>query len=439
MTRRGQEAMMSIRTGRRALKMRHFLVAVCALCGIGIVAGTLLLLTRDRQNDLHAEDARGRLLATVLESHVSRTLSSVHNGLDAISHVLLLPSAKSGVGSGGVDVQALLDTIVTSSTYLRSVSVLDASGQVVSSSNHQNIGRSFSLSQLGFRSEISNGLDNGQPLFVRDLHELDERTDAGVAGSFAERGVYVLPFASLIRVGGANLTLLALVNPAYLFPDHRAGPRDDAGYEVLFDYTGMVLAATPDAPFTVGSRSPRLPMFELLNNDIEFGRFDLARKGSEAAEGNYLVNFRASRSFPVVAVVALSEERVLANWREDARSLATTGFAAALLTLLYAATLHRTMRMGERGREELRIARDAAETANAAKSAFLSTMSHEIRTPMNGVLGMAALLRETPLNAQQQEFARTISDSGEALLLIINDILDFSKIEAGHMRIDVVD
>jgi two-component system sensor histidine kinase/response regulator len=432
--------MMLIRLGRRALQVRHFLVAVCALCGIGIVAGTLLLLARDRQDDLHAEDARGRLLASVLESHVSRTLSSVDNGLKAISQVLLLPSGKSGVGPGGVDVQALLDTIVSSSTYLRSVSVLDASGRVVGSSNRQNIGRSFSLSQLGFRGEISGGLDNGQPLFVRDLHELDDSTDSGAAGSLAERGVYVLPFATLTKVGGANLTLLALVNPAYLFPDHRAGPRDDAGYEVLFDYTGTVLAATPDAPFTIGSRSPRLPMFDLLNNDIEFGRFDLVRKGNEAAaDGNHLLNFRASRSFPVVAVVALSEERVLANWREDARSLATIGFAAALLALLYAFTLHRTMGTGERRREELRKARDAAETANAAKSAFLSTMSHEIRTPMNGVLGMAALLRETPLNAQQQEFARTISDSGEALLSIINDILDFSKIEAGHMHIDIVD
>jgi signal transduction histidine kinase/CheY-like chemotaxis protein len=431
--------MIRIRLGRRVLKARHLLVAVGALCSIGILAGTLLLLERDRQGDLQAEDARGRLLASVLESHVSRTLSSVDNGLNAISRVLLLPSTRSGVGPGGVDVQALLDTIASSSTYLRSVSVLDAGGRVISSSNRQNMGRSFSLSQLGFPNEINDSLHNGRPLFVRDLHELDERTDAGTASSYAERGVYVLPFATLIRVGEANLTLLALVNPAYLFPDHRAGPRDDTGYEVLFDYQGMVLAASPDAPFAVGSRNTRLPMFDLLNSDNEYGRFDLARKAGGNADGNYLVNFRASRSFPVVAVVALSEERVLANWQNSARSVEVIGFAAAVLALLYAAALHRTMGAGERTREELRKARDAAETANAAKSVFLSTMSHEIRTPMNGVLGMAALLRDTPLNPQQQEFARTISDSGEALLAIINDILDFSKIEAGRMNIDLVD
>jgi two-component system sensor histidine kinase/response regulator len=431
--------MIRIRVGRRHLNVRHFLVAVGALCSIGIVAGTLLLLERDRQGDLQAEDERGRLLASVLESHVSRTLSSVDNSLNAISRVLLLPSGRSGVGPGGADVQALLDTLASSSTYLRSVSVLDAGGRVISSSNRENIGRSFSLAQLGFGNEIGNSLENGRPLFVRDLHELDDRTDAGTAVSHAERGVYVLPFATLVRVGGTNLTLLALVNPAYLFPDHRAGPRDDAGYEALFDYQGMVLAATPEAPFAIGSRNARLPLFDLLNSDNEYGRFDLARKDGEAAGGNDMMNFRASRSFPLVAVVALSEERVLANWQDGARRLEAIGFAAALLALLYAAALHRTMGAGERTREELRKARDAAETANAAKSVFLSTMSHEIRTPMNGVLGMAALLRDTPLNAQQQEFARTISDSGEALLSIINDILDFSKIEAGHMDIDIVD
>lgn len=431
--------MILIRLGRKALKVRHLLVAVGALCGIGILAGTLLLLDRDRKGDLRAEDERGLLLASVLESHVSRTLSSVDNSFNAISRVLLLPSGRAGLRPGGVDVQALLDTIASSSTYLRSVSVLDAGGQVVSSSNRQNIGRSFSMSQLGFPNEINNSLQNGRPLFVRDLHELDEQTDAGTANAYAERGVYVLPVATLLKIGGVNLTLLALVNPAYLFPDHRAGPRDSAGYEVLFDYQGMVLAATPDAPFAIGSRNARLPMYDLLNNDNEYGRFDLVRKDAEGSESRYLANFRASRSFPVVAVVALSEERVLASWRNGARSLETIGFAAALLALLYTAALHRTMAAGERTREELRKARDAAETANEAKSVFLSTMSHEIRTPMNGVLGMAAALRETPLNAQQQEFARTISESGEALLAIINDILDFSKIEAGHMDLDIVD
>jgi signal transduction histidine kinase/DNA-binding response OmpR family regulator len=133
-------------------------------------------------------------------------------------------------------------------------------------------------------------------------------------------------------------------------------------------------------------------------------------------------------------------------------SLATLFFAFAVGASLLAALLSVQLRRAksriqsmeqqqERSHDEIwelksaAAERDRAEAASEAKSRFLATVSHEFRTPLNGILGLAELLAETPMNAEQDSYLAAIRASGDALSSLINEILDFSRLEAGKLEL----
>ncbi|HYE59252.1 MAG TPA: PAS domain-containing protein, partial [Rhodothermales bacterium] len=108
---------------------------------------------------------------------------------------------------------------------------------------------------------------------------------------------------------------------------------------------------------------------------------------------------------------------------EEGRPLRVVGIASDVTARIEAA-------------HTLAQARDAAEAATKAKSAFLATMSHEIRTPMNGMVACADLLLASPLDDEQRELAGTLARSASHLVSLINDLLDVSKIEAGRLDLE---
>jgi signal transduction histidine kinase/CheY-like chemotaxis protein len=202
-------------------------------------------------------------------------------------------------------------------------------------------------------------------------------------------------------------------------------PEYGAALRALRDFVDrgdLYLAQSPQAPFSGASMQALLADLEALDEPIH----QMLLTGSHH-----------------VAEQVTTRNDALAQ--HNRIGLALTAFLSAMVGLFGFLALRRMRQLDESRRameamaNRLHDAREQALRASRVKSEFLTNMSHAIRTPFHGMLGMLTLLRETKLDARQQELLHTAVDSADHLLSLLNDIVDLSKLESGTLTLDVRD
>jgi signal transduction histidine kinase/ActR/RegA family two-component response regulator len=238
------------------------------------------------------------------------------------------------------------------------------------------------------------------------------------------------------RVGGA--TILCIANPVY-----RGGAMPATPTARLHDFLGwtdmeispkVLLAASLRGEPGVALTLHRSGSSAVL---VKSGR---PRIGSQSITTN-LHDGTTLVTYGVVASAALFSDG--ASFAILGGGIALT-LMLALVVFLLGTGRARALRVVEDTTVQLSeqvvlssLARDEAVEASNAKSVFVAMVSHELRTPLSGVIGTSELLLDTPLNAEQREYAEIVHGSSEGLLLVINDILDYSKIEADKLELDI--
>jgi len=438
-----------VETGTFSTRRRQLLLLLSVVLALAMFGSIVAVLWSKRASDIEAAEVTTRNLSLVLEGQTSYSLVAIDGALSTYVTLWsqLAPSRRPDAEALG----RLLREHTAAGSYTRSIYILDTQGRMILHSSGQ-LSDDYFVDREYFRTHVV--ADNG--LYISEM----------MKGRITGRWGMVLSRRLTDPDGRFAGVVVAALEPGKLeqvFSGVDVGPR---GRLSLRHVDGHLIVRIPADTNAIGKMLPMTPQMLARMGDagVFTGELTSSLDGVER-----IYTARRVRGTPLMVLVGLSKDDVLATWKRSA--VAFGGFALALVLVLVIVWLTSRLRMELQRREvlvaslteserqlrdhrdhlqemvtsrtlELIHAKEAAEQANLAKSEFLANVSHELRTPMHAILSFAQLGQDriaggnAPLPKVSQYLAR-IDSSGERLLRLLNDLLDLSKLEAGMMTYDM--
>jgi len=355
--------------------------AVVVAIGLGLLAAVLLTLGtvawRDREQLFARLEDRNELMARVFADRATRNVDSAALALSTISEMLAR-----GQSPESAELRTALSQTLVSLPFLRGVSVVDAEGQILASSDATERGIVIGLDALGPRP--NSGRDRLGPFVVaRRLSDLVLNQQTGVTPP----GVGFVPLLrETLTPTRQRLLLVAQINLDSFITFQQVTMNDPRGASALLSYEGKLLAATPGVPRAVGEDLSKLTPYTKFLPRLEHGQWT----GAALRWGPQLAAFRVAATQPLVAVVEVDQEAVHAGWAAQARRLLAAAIMATLLIGVLTMLALRSLRAREHARDLLDQAqRQVARRERELSITIASVQELIFRTDTQGAITFA--------------------------------------------------